>query len=412
MKVGEICIVSSSKRIFASEYTETGVPFYRGQEITELAKGNKNFKTEHISEERFNELAQKYYIPQANDILITAVGTIGNMYMIEPNHKFYFKDGNIIMLSRFKEDINPFYVFYYLQLPGVIKKIKTTANNSVQKALTIDLMRDIDIVIPKKEVQDKIVSIVKPIYDKIKNNNQIIQELVGAIDDIYRYWFYDCNFPNLSGKPYKENGGIVDRIAGRNVPRNWELKPINSSKLAKPIKPGIYYFDGKKKYLSTSEVDNLNYDTNQNEIDYYNRETRADMQPTNSSVWFAKMKKSIKHIAFTNQSNLVDKVILSTGFYGLQCYEESFEYVWAFINSEWFELKKDAIASGSTQESVSDTTLAYVNILEPDDRVLKIFHEKTHDILNRVYSTLEENDRLINLKDDLVYLLVNDYLEI
>ena len=40
MKLGDVCTISSSKRIFAKEYQNVGIPFYRGKEIIEKNKGN------------------------------------------------------------------------------------------------------------------------------------------------------------------------------------------------------------------------------------------------------------------------------------------------------------------------------------------------------------------------------------
>ena len=39
-RLGNLCEISSSKRIYAHEYCDSGVPFYRGKEITEKSKGN------------------------------------------------------------------------------------------------------------------------------------------------------------------------------------------------------------------------------------------------------------------------------------------------------------------------------------------------------------------------------------
>ena len=39
-KIGDLCKISSSKRIFAKEYKDSGIPFYRGKEIIEKQKGN------------------------------------------------------------------------------------------------------------------------------------------------------------------------------------------------------------------------------------------------------------------------------------------------------------------------------------------------------------------------------------
>lgn len=39
-RLGDLARVSSSKRIYAKEYTTSGIPFYRGKEIIELGSGH------------------------------------------------------------------------------------------------------------------------------------------------------------------------------------------------------------------------------------------------------------------------------------------------------------------------------------------------------------------------------------
>jgi type I restriction enzyme S subunit len=56
VRIGDICTVTSSKRIFKSEYVENGIPFYRTKELKELANG-RDIKTElFISNKRFIEI--------------------------------------------------------------------------------------------------------------------------------------------------------------------------------------------------------------------------------------------------------------------------------------------------------------------------------------------------------------------
>jgi type I restriction enzyme S subunit len=93
----ELLEITSSKRIFMSEYVNLGVPFYRSKEIIEKANGNRNISTPlFISKERFFDIINKFGAPQENDILLSAVGTLGISYQITKNEEFYFKDGNLI----------------------------------------------------------------------------------------------------------------------------------------------------------------------------------------------------------------------------------------------------------------------------------------------------------------------------
>ncbi len=77
VELGEICEVGSSKRIFKDEYVEDGIPFFRTKEIVELEKGDTISLELFISNTKYQEIKSKFPVPQINDILISAVGTIG-----------------------------------------------------------------------------------------------------------------------------------------------------------------------------------------------------------------------------------------------------------------------------------------------------------------------------------------------
>ena len=105
-RLGEVYEITSSKRVFKSEWKTAGVPFYRAREIVKLA-ANGFVKNElFVSEEMYETYAQKYGIPKAGDIMITGVGTLGVCYVVKEDDKFYFKDGNIIWLKKCSNDVD------------------------------------------------------------------------------------------------------------------------------------------------------------------------------------------------------------------------------------------------------------------------------------------------------------------
>ena len=99
VELGELTGIGSSKRIFENEYVSEGIPFYRTKEIVELSKGNSISTELFITEERFAEIKEKYGVPQAGDLLISAVGTIGVIWIVDGKNDFYFKDGNLIRVD-------------------------------------------------------------------------------------------------------------------------------------------------------------------------------------------------------------------------------------------------------------------------------------------------------------------------
>lgn len=178
--INDICDVGSSKRIYLSEYQDSGIPFYRGKEIIEK-DSNKEISNElFISQERYNEIKEKFGVPKKGDILMTAVGTIGISWYVN-EEDFYFKDGNLIWFKNFKKDIVDSRYLYYIFKSKIFSEIiKNISIGSTQKAITIEQVKKIELEFPKIEIQNKIVKILDNISNKIKLNNEInnnLQEL-------------------------------------------------------------------------------------------------------------------------------------------------------------------------------------------------------------------------------------------
>lgn len=178
-KLANICEVSSSKRIFLSDYVENGVPFFRGKEIT-IKSQNKAIANEYfISEEKFNEIDNRFGSPKVNDILISAVGTLGSIYLVrESDGAFYFKDGNLLWLKEFKED-NSLLVYYGLKSEKLQLNILGIAIGSSQKALTIQALKLMELTCPDNSVNKRFNDKVRPLVTQIEiliHQNQLLKE--------------------------------------------------------------------------------------------------------------------------------------------------------------------------------------------------------------------------------------------
>ena len=167
-KLGDISILTSSKRVYLEDYVTEGIPFFRGKEITELKNKEKPTDILYISKERYNDFKEKYGVPKKGDILVTAVGTLGNVWMIENNSPFYFKDGNLIWLKNIKEDSSFLEKLIQLNTRELIK----TSIGSTQKALTMVELRKINLKFPQLSEQQKIASFLSDVDDKITKLNK------------------------------------------------------------------------------------------------------------------------------------------------------------------------------------------------------------------------------------------------
>ena len=138
--LGSLAEVGSSKRIFEKEYVSEGIPFYRTKEIVELSKGNRITTELFITKERYDEIRSEYGAPQKGDLLISAVGTIGVIWIVDGKNDFYFKDGNLLRVSA-TEKFVPEYLKHLLE--ALISAYKSEmSSGTAYAALTISALKE------------------------------------------------------------------------------------------------------------------------------------------------------------------------------------------------------------------------------------------------------------------------------
>ena len=158
VELAELTDIGSSKRIFEKEYVSEGIPFYRTKEIVELAKGNSVSTELFITEERFTEIKEKYGAPKTGDLLISAVGTIGVIWIVDGKNDFYFKDGNLIRVDG-TEKFNSVYMKNLLEylIDGYKKQMST---GTAYAALTISGLAKMKVYDIPMELQNQFADFV------------------------------------------------------------------------------------------------------------------------------------------------------------------------------------------------------------------------------------------------------------
>lgn len=127
---------------------------------------------------------------------------------------------------------------------------------------------------------------------------------------------------------------------------------------ASELKP----FVGTREYLSTSSIGEDGIEQIESIISYIDRPSRASMLPVKDSIWFAKMKNTIK--VYQSVCNDEERYILSTGFYGLLCNKTLIDHRWLLelFKSEYFNSQKDRFSEGSSMSSIKDSQLADIKL--------------------------------------------------
>lgn len=160
LPMSKICSVGSSKRIYQSEQSSSGVPFWRISDLTSLITTGTVTPELYIPEERYKELKTQGQVPAPGDILITSRGTLGQCYIVKVNDRFYFQDGMISWLSGYMDGVTPLYISYLFTMPGFRKQIDSMQAGSTVAYLSITIIKKLKVMLPDIESQQQFASFV------------------------------------------------------------------------------------------------------------------------------------------------------------------------------------------------------------------------------------------------------------
>ena len=176
-----IYYIRSSKRIFEKDYKKEGVPFFRSKEIVELSNSKNIIPEIYISFDKYEELKKASGIPLKDDLLITAVGTIGKIWKVNYEKDFYFKDGNLIWLQLInKNQFNTLSLKRILE-DSIKNEKENLASGSAYNALTIDKLKKFNIIMPPIELQNKFAERV----EKIEKLSFEIEKSIKEAQNLY-----------------------------------------------------------------------------------------------------------------------------------------------------------------------------------------------------------------------------------
>ncbi|MBO5825702.1 MAG: restriction endonuclease subunit S [Treponema sp.] len=305
-------------------------------------------------------------------------------------------------------DFDANYVYLKLTQPYIVNHLHTLAQNSVSSYPSInpDDIGNLRFDFPSLPTQQKIAAVLSSLDDKIALNKKINAKLEAMAKRLYDYWFVQFDYPDKNGKPYKTSGGkmVWNEVLKREIPEGWEVKSVFE---ASDVLYGYPYatepFDednlelSKKPYkvvrirdiqnnsfsAKTTEVVDEKYKTKQNDLlvgmDGY----------FHMNFWFSNND-------YINQRIVrFRKTLISTLILNFQ--------IKPFIKF------KETMAKGSTVGHLSDKDLKQLFIAIPNDNSIS---DRFDSILNMITKNNSEIQKLTDLRDRLLPLLMNGQVEV
>ena len=189
IEIGELFEVGSSKRILQSELTTYGIPFYRVTDLINRINDRPVDIKQYVDELKYMTLIKEKYVPQAGDFLITARGTIGKIYEVKQNDKFYFQDGMITWLKRKNNYINNLFFMELVKTDWFRRQFYSSNNGTTISYLSITDTRHLKVLLPALNLQLQFAQEVYQI-NKLKSDvRKSIDETQLLMDSLMQEYF-------------------------------------------------------------------------------------------------------------------------------------------------------------------------------------------------------------------------------
>ena len=174
-------------------YVEVGIPMLRVTDIKSGSVSTDNCKL--VDNETYTEFSKRY-VPSDGDIVITRVGSYGNVaYVGDQNFCLGQNTAAIVPKS-----ISPRYLYYVLSSPFGKAEIENLVVGSTQKTLSLKAIKSLPV--PRHGVghEKAIARVLGTLDDKIELNHKMNQTLEEIAKAIFKSWFVDFDPVRAKGE--------------------------------------------------------------------------------------------------------------------------------------------------------------------------------------------------------------------
>ena len=176
-KLEDICLkITDGSHYSPSDDISSDIPMLSVKDMEEFDFNYNNCK--HISEEEYDKMLRNDCVPKLYDVLVSKDGSyLKEMFVNEKETKKAILS-SIAIFRPNQEIVDPYFLCYLLKTPMILNYVKDNCVSG--SALPRIILRDfkgIELEIPNLEIQKKIVKIIKNINSKIRNDNEINNNL-------------------------------------------------------------------------------------------------------------------------------------------------------------------------------------------------------------------------------------------
>ena len=378
MQIGEVASFQNGYAFKSKDFVQNGK--YKIIKIKELKDGKVRFFNDSASVNVDDERIIEKYIAEKGDVLFALTGDPVNKNnpLSWVGRVSVYEDDQLALLNQRvcklvpKEGINAKYIYYYFRAFDNFYALASIAKGSASQAnISTKDIEAMEIALPSLNIQNKIVSVLDSIEEKINQNNKINNNLEQQVSALYKSWFEDFEITNSvcpENWSYQELSTIADIASGK--------RPPIKSNICNDETP-IYLVGAASVMGFTSEANHTDKILVTGRVG-----THGVIQRFNTPCW-------------TSDNTLV----ITSPYY-------------EFTNQILHRIDYSSMNRGSTQPLITQGDMKKVVVLVPDEHTLAKFEEFAGSLMAKWEENNKENIKLTSLRDTLLPKLMSGELDV
>lgn len=392
----------------AEEFDESKTRYLRITDISETGE------LLHENKKSVSSKDLRKYLLEEGDIVFARTGnSTGKTYFHEAKNGDLAFAGFLIKFSLNPQKVNPKYLRYYTITKHYKQWVENFSLGSTRGNINAESFANCPIPLPERTQQDFLVKVLSDIDSKIELNNKINAELESMAKLIYDYWFVQFDFPDENGKPYKTYDGkmVYNKELKREIPEGWEVKDLKTLldyNSGHSFSSKSYCDSGKWKIVTIKSVQESGFDTSKCDRLISIPQNLDDECNLEIGDLLMSLTGNTGRLCFVTESNC----LLNQRVAKIWSSELSNYFIYLYFKRPEKQKLIEQLSSGSSQANLSPLQLLKTKDIIPKKNILKLFEGKIEPIFQRILVNEKENQKLSELRDWLLPMLMNGQVKV
>ena len=345
-----------------------------------------------------DEVDAEKYLLNPNDIVFARTGnSTGRSYFYDGSDGELVYAGFLIKFSLDSAKVNPRILKYYTHSKTYLDWVQSFGTGSTRGNINAKTYSNMPITLPPRNIQDKIVDILKSLDDKIEVNKRINDNLEQQAQALFKSWFVDF-------EPFKK-GKFIDSEFGM-IPEGWRVEELGN------ITNSITEKVGKRtdvKVLSPVNTGDLLLSEEYFTKQVYSKNLAKYIMVAPNDFSYNPARINIGSIGM----NTFDfSGCVSPVYVVFRCEKEYHHFFNIFKATKNFKEEVNTRAIGGVRQTLSYKDFSLIKIVYPPKEVVEQFNKIYSHIMTLIKKNILENKRLHQTRDILLPKLMSGELKI